>query len=116
MRVDTFSVLDGAWVGGVCYPDALVVSNNTYHHKRRMMLIPTEKYIVSVVFGTYTYSSNYDPLDLGEFTEVPTLAEIAILDDEEEFVGRQLFGWDDDVLGYQTTNEVNEIIKLLKKM
>ena len=44
------------------------------------------------------------------------LWEIAPLDQDGDFIGRGVFGWDDDVQGYLTNGEVNAILEKLQDL
>jgi hypothetical protein len=77
--------------------------------------VPVGRYILSVTFGSGTYSANHNIFNGAEFNEIPGSAEIAVVLNGR-LVGDSLLGWDDTVLGYQTPAEVNAVIAQLRKM
>lgn len=115
---DTFRIIDGVgWMGDRAFPFAEVdvedieyLTDPNLQFRSRRMRIPAENgWTMSVVWGSYTYSSNHDyPSSRGgEWHEESTTAEIRIWSRD----GRDAL--EDQVAGYLPTDQVLGLLELM---
>jgi hypothetical protein len=69
---------------------------------------------ISVVAGEYAYST---PRSSGDNPDVFSSFEIAILNDRGDFVTKNIFPDEiDDVIGWKSREEINDIIKVIEQI
>lgn len=79
-------------------------------HTRAIRFTFANGVTASVVFGSGTYSDNYNSFFTGKFTEEPYAVEFAALY-EGEFITRKIFpGPIDDVIGYVDINVLPDFL------
>jgi hypothetical protein len=101
------------FINGRPREDAEVNTDGNIHHQ--ILVKFKNGYELSIIFGTFAYCSNRDN-DLGGhgFRELCEDAEIAILKPNGKFY--KILEWGDDVLGYQTPEEVLKWIEFVKNL
>jgi len=113
-----FEIKNGVgFINGKPREDAEAISDDrgTQGYRRQIIVKFVAGYKLSIVFGIYAYCSNREP-DLGGhgFNENCEDAEIAILEPSGEF--HEMPDWGDQVLGWQTPEEVLEWIEFVRDL
>lgn len=79
-------------------------------HTRAIRFTFANGVTASVVFGSGTYSDNYESFFTGKFTEEPFTVEFAALY-EGDFVTREIFpDLDDNVIGYMSIDALPDFL------
>lgn len=97
------------WVGDKPYPAWIEhhgITDPIYHQVRRALLKAETPVQLSIVWGCATYSSNHMVSVPEGFHEEPATVEVGILN-EEGLIG--------EPLGWQTTEQVLELIRLAQE-